>query len=287
MKNIRKIAKILSSKPTLEGAGVRLKRAFGYNEAPQLDPFLLFDHFGSDNPDDYVAGFPWHPHRGIETVTYMLNGVVEHGDSIGNKGVIKAGDVQWMTAGSGIVHQEMPQRNDESLNGFQLWVNLPAEKKMTDPRYKEINRTQIPEVEVGGDVAAKVISGEVAGVKGPVGDIIVDTVYLDIAAGPGAEFEYELPEHYKAFAYIVEGSGYFDPERSNPIRRECLVIYQNGGAVRIAAASERLRFLFVAGEPLDEPIAWRGPIVMNTEEELKLAFEEYRTGRFIKSSRGA
>jgi redox-sensitive bicupin YhaK (pirin superfamily) len=282
MEYYRKIIKILSSKPTIEGAGVRLKRAFGYPEAPQLDPFLLLDHFGSDNPDDYIAGFPWHPHRGIETVTYMLSGNVEHGDSIGNSGVIGAGDVQWMTAGSGIVHQEMPQKGDGPLMGFQLWVNLPAAKKMTDPRYKEITSTRIPEVELGGDVVVKVISGEVADVKGPVTDIIVNTIYLDVTVGAEAVFDYRLEEEYKAFAYVIEGSGYFDPERSQLIPREHLVIYQKGGAVQIAAGSEPLRVLFIAGEPIGEPIAWRGPIVMNTDDELKLAFEEYRRGTFIK-----
>jgi redox-sensitive bicupin YhaK (pirin superfamily) len=283
MKSIRKIAKVLSSKPTIEGAGVRLRRVFGYNEAPQLDPFLLFDHFGSNNPDDYIAGFPWHPHRGIETVTYMLNGMVEHGDSIGNKGVIKAGDVQWMTAGNGIVHQEMPQRGDGSLMGFQLWVNLPAEKKMMNPRYKEILRNDIPAVDLGGGVAVKVISGEIGGVRGPMADLIVDTIYLDIAAEPGAEFEYDLPEEHKAFAYVFEGEGYFDGNRSSTIHQGQLVIYQNGGAVRISTADEPMRCLFIGGEPLGEPIAWRGPIVMNTDAELELAFKEYRNGTFIKS----
>jgi redox-sensitive bicupin YhaK (pirin superfamily) len=283
MKGIRKIAKVFSGKPTIEGAGVRLRRAFGYGEAPQLDPFLLFDHFGSDDPEDYIAGFPWHPHRGIETVTYMIDGVVEHGDSIGNKGVIKAGDVQWMTAGSGIIHQEMPQRGDGSLTGFQLWVNLPAEKKMMNPRYKEIVQADIPEVDIGGGVSAKVISGKAGGVKGPMADIIVDTMYFDIAAKPGSEFQYELPETYRAFAYVFEGEGYFDADRSSRIQQGQLVIYQNGEAVRIAAGGESLRFLFIAGEPLNEPIAWRGPIVMNTDEELELAFEEYRNGTFIKS----
>jgi redox-sensitive bicupin YhaK (pirin superfamily) len=283
MKNIRQIDSILSSKPIIEGAGVRLRRAFGYNEAPRLDPFLLFDHFGSDNPDDYIAGFPWHPHRGIETVTYMLSGMVEHGDSIGNKGVIKSGDVQWMTAGSGIVHQEMPQRSDESLMGFQLWVNLPAAKKMMNPRYKEILKSDVPAVDLGGDVTVRVISGEAGGAKGPMDDIIVDTIYLDVTAGPDAEFEHELPEEYKAFAYIFEGEGYFDPERAGTVRPGQVVVYQNGGPVRIAAAGKSLRFLLIAGEPLAEPIAWRGPIVMNTDEELELAFEEYRNGTFIKS----
>jgi redox-sensitive bicupin YhaK (pirin superfamily) len=285
MGDIRKIAQILSVKPTIEGAGVHLKRAFGYNEAPQLDPFLLLDHFGSENPDDYLAGFPWHPHRGIETVTYMLSGEVEHGDSIGNKGVIGAGDVQWMTAGSGIVHQEMPQRSGGLLMGFQLWVNLPAAKKMTEPRYMEIKKSQVPEVELRENVTARVTSGRAAGVQGPVTDLFVDTIYLDVTVGPGAEFEYEPAQAYKTFAYVIEGSGYFDPERSQSVTREHLVIYQKGRSVRIAAGSEILHFLFIAGEPIDEPIAWRGPIVMNTEEEIKSAFEEYRNGTFIKSRR--
>ncbi|MFH1756066.1 MAG: pirin family protein [Candidatus Latescibacterota bacterium] len=282
MSDTRQVAGILRGKATMEGAGVRLKRIFGYNEAPRLDPFLLFDHFGSDTPDDFIAGFPWHPHRGIETVTYMLHGSVEHGDSIGNKGVIGSGDVQWMTAGSGIIHQEMPQRGDGSLDGFQLWVNLPASKKMTDPRYKEVLAADIPEAEVGNHVKVKVISGSIGGVTGPVTDIIVDTIYLDVSMAPMTQFDYPLGKHYAACAYVIEGAGYFDSKRAESIEREHLVIFQDGGAVHIITKSEPMRFLFIAGEPIGEPIAWRGPIVMNTDEELKQAFEEYRNGTFIK-----
>jgi redox-sensitive bicupin YhaK (pirin superfamily) len=283
MKTIRKINKILQSKPTLEGAGVKLKRVFGYYEMPLLDPFLLLDNFGSNNPDDYIAGFPWHPHRGIETVTYMLAGEVEHGDSLGNKGVIYSGDVQWMTAGSGIVHQEMPQRFDGTMQGFQLWVNLPKSHKMKDPRYRDVRSETIPEFSPNPNVKVKIIAGLMNGTKGPVQDLIVDTEYFDISLKPKTEFQIDTKNDYKTFAFVFEGSGYFDPENKTLIEQDHLVALNDGDSVQINTKENPLRFLFVSGKPLNEPIAWRGPIVMNTDEELAVAFQEYRNGTFIKT----
>jgi len=277
----RKIERILKSKPTLEGAGVNLKRAFGYNEVPLLDPFLLLDDFHSDNPADYIAGFPWHPHRGIETVTYMLKGMVEHGDSLGNKGVILPGDVQWMTAGSGIIHQEMPKGFNGNMWGFQLWVNLPSTHKMMEPRYREVKNEQIPVVAINEDVKIRIICGDFENTKGPVRDIVVDPEYLDITMTPGSEFEHRIKRGYRAFSYVIEGTGYFaDNEKSTGI--ENLVIFKDGDTVKITSGDKNLRFLLVSGKPLGEPVAWYGPIVMNTQEELDLAFEEYRNGTFIK-----
>jgi redox-sensitive bicupin YhaK (pirin superfamily) len=278
----RKISRILKGKPTLEGAGVHLKRAFGYNEVPELDPFLLLDDFHSDNPADYIAGFPWHPHRGIETVTYMLEGMVEHGDSMGNKGVILPGDVQWMTAGSGIIHQEMPKGHNGHMWGFQLWVNLPSAHKMMEPRYREVKKEQIPEVEMDKNVKIRIISGEFEKIKGPVRDIVVDPEYLDITIAKGSGFEYNIRRGYKAFAYVIEGSGYFDTDKERSTGVEHLVIFKDGDKVKITSGEKGLRLLLVSGKPLGEPVAWAGPIVMNTQEELDLAFDEYRKGKFIK-----
>ncbi len=277
----RKIESILTSKPTIEGAGVNLKRAFGYNEVPLLDPFLLLDDFRSDNPKDYIAGFPWHPHRGIETVTYMLEGTVEHGDSMGNKGIIGAGDVQWMTAGSGIIHQEMPKGINGHMGGFQLWVNLPSAHKMMGPRYREIKQEQIPEVSTYKGIRIRVVSGEVEGIKGPVKDIVVDTEYLDIMMAPNTEFEHSIKKGYRAFAYVIEGSGYFGSGKRSSIGKEHLVIFKDGDTV-IITAYEDMRFLLISGKPIGEAVAWHGPIVMNSREELEIAFEEYRNGTFIK-----
>lgn len=282
MNAFRKINQILKSKPTLEGAGVRLRRVFGYYEKPLLDPFLLLDHFGSDDPDDYLAGFPWHPHRGIETVTYMLAGEVEHGDSLGNQGVIYSGDVQWMTAGSGIIHQEMPKRYDGEMRGFQLWVNLPKSHKMMGPRYRDVKSDTIPEFSPNPNVKIKIIAGQMNGTRGPVQDLVVDTEYFDVAMAPNTEFEINTKTDYKAFAFVFEGSGYFDAEKKNVIQADHLVAFDPGDRVRISTVDHPVRFLFVSGKPLNEPIAWRGPIVMNTEEELMVAFQEYRNGTFIK-----
>jgi len=283
MSTVRNISKILIAKPTFEGAGVKLKRVFGYHEKPLLDPFLLLDNFGSDNPDDYIAGFPWHPHRGIETVTYMLAGEVEHSDSLGNKGIIYSGDVQWMTAGNGIIHQEMPKRFEGGMRGFQLWVNLPASHKMMEPRYRDVKSETIPEFSPNRDVKIKIIAGQMNGVKGPVRDLVVDAEYFDIAVMPNSEFEVNVKSGYKAFAFVFEGSGYFDPEEKGLIRENHLVVFDNGDRIKINTKNESVRFLFITGKPLNESIAWRGPIVMNTDEELAIAFQEYRNGTFIKT----
>ncbi|VVB87950.1 Pirin [uncultured archaeon] len=279
---IRKIDSILKARPTIEGAGVHLKRAFGYNEVPLLDPFLLLDDFRSDDPKDYIAGFPWHPHRGIETVTYMLEGFVEHGDSMGNKGVIRPGELQWMTAGSGVIHQEMPKGANGRMGGFQLWVNLPSTHKMMGPRYREVTNEQIQEVLIDKGIKIRVISGEVNRKKGPVRDIVVDIEYLDVTMQPGKEFEHPVKRGYRTFAYVLEGSGYFDPEKTGPTGKEHLVIFKDGDNIKITSADNVLRFLLISGKPIGEPVAWYGPIVMNTDEELQIAFDEYRNGTFIK-----
>jgi len=297
----RKIKKVWKSKPTIEGAGVHLKRAFGYYQAPQLDPFLLLDDFHSDDPAHYLAGFPWHPHRGIETITYVLHGHVEHGDSMGNSGTIAPGDVQWMTAGSGIIHQEMPKGGrDRLLWGFQLWANLPAKWKMMDPRYREVKSPQIPEKKLASGATVRVICGAVDGITGPVKDIVTDPEYIDVSVPEGATFTHAVTPGHTVFAYIVSGKAYFDEER-NPFaheaigsnyfdfKRDCkfgpetLVLYEHeGGKVVINAEDSAVRFLLVSGRPIGEPVAWYGPIVMNTQEELQTAFEEFEKGTFIK-----
>ena len=300
MGSARRIRKVLKSKATFEGAGVNLKRAFGFHHVPQLDPFLLLDDFHSDNPDDYVRGFPWHPHRGIETITYVLNGEVEHGDSMGNKGVIRSGDVQWMTAGSGIIHQEMPKGQKNGLMwGFQLWANLPASNKMMDPRYREIKSTQIPETKLDGGTKVKVICGEVNRVKGPVRDIVTDPEYLDVTIPAQSEFLHSVRPGHTVFAYVIEGKGYFDQGRDSfaydveganyfDFKRDCLIgpesllMFGDGDQLMFATAEDGVRFLLVSGRPLGEPVAWYGPIVMNTQEELRIAFEEYQNETFIK-----
>jgi hypothetical protein len=283
MSKIREVRVTLKSRATMEGAGVRLKRAFGYAD-PSLDPFLLLDDFHSDNPNDYIAGFPWHPHRGIETITYMLHGQVEHGDSMDNSGVIGAGDVQWMTAGSGIIHQEMPKKNvnDPVLAGFQLWANLPASHKMMDPRYRDITKEQIPEVIVNDSVKVKIICGEVNGVRGPVQDIVTDPEYLDVSIEPNSEFKHSIDNTHNIFAYVIEGEGIFDPGKNTLVNAENLVIYRDGDEVVVKTKEKPVRFLLISGKPIGEPVAWRGPIVMNTEEELRIAFREYSQGTFIK-----
>jgi len=284
MEEIRKINVALKSRSTFEGAGVRLKRAFGYAD-PLLDPFLLLDDFHSDDPNDYIAGFPWHPHRGIETITYMLHGKIEHGDSLGNGGIIQAGDVQWMTAGSGIIHQEMPKKdkNDTLLWGFQLWANLPSSHKMMDPRYRDVKKNQIPETSLDNNtINVKVICGEINGIKGPVQDIVTDPEYLDISMHPNSKFTHPVKKGYNAFVYVIEGEGFFDEKREELVKNETLVIYRDGDVVKITTNNENLRFLLISGKPLREPVAWRGPIVMNTEEELRVAFEEYHNKTFIK-----
>jgi redox-sensitive bicupin YhaK (pirin superfamily) len=286
MSKERKIKLTLKSQPTIEGAGVRLKRAFGYDD-PSLDPFLLLDDFSSSNPNDYIPGFPWHPHRGIETITYILHGKVEHGDSLGNGGVIGAGDVQWMTAGSGIIHQEMPKQNenDPKLSGFQLWANLPSSHKMMEPRYRDIKMEDIPEINIGENIKVKIICGRINGITGPVKDIITDPEYLDIKVYQNSEFKHNIKRGHNAFAYIIEGEGYFDTNKEKLIGPETLVIYNDGDDIIINSVSKPLRFLLISGKPIREPVAWRGPIVMNTPEELRLAFEEYQNGTFIKHTK--
>lgn len=263
---------------------MRLKRAFGYQQVPELDPFLLLDDFHSDDEHDYVAGFPWHPHRGIETITYMLHGRVEHGDSIGNSGVILPNEVQWMTAGSGIIHQEMP-KGPGLLWGFQLWTNLPTSHKMMDPRYRDVKANMIPVVKPANGVDVKVICGEVAGVKGPVRDIVIDPQYLDVMLDPGAILSQRVQDEHNVFAYVVEGSGKFDETEQTAAGAGNVVLFGKGNEVKVQASDAGVRYLLVSGRPLKEPVAWHGPIVMNTQEELQIAFEEYEKGAFIKSKK--
>jgi redox-sensitive bicupin YhaK (pirin superfamily) len=279
MKTIRKIKKVWKSKPTIEGAGVHLQRVFGYNHVPQLDPFLLLDDFRSNNPAHYLKGFPWHPHRGIETITYVLQGDVEHGDSIGNSGVISSGDVQWMTAGSGIIHQEMPKGDKGG--------------------YRDVKSQQIPEVALKDGVKVKVICGTVNGVGGPARDIVTDPEYLDVTIPAEATFAHPVRRGYNVFAYVIQGEAYFDQNRDSyaheviginyfDLRRSCLcengtiVLYDEGDGVSVTAGGNGARFLLASGRPIGEPVAWYGPIVMNTQEELKTAFEEFQSGSFIK-----
>lgn len=277
----RKVEKVLERQPTIEGAGVNLKRVLGSDDNSTLDPFLLLDHFGSDHPEDYIRGFPWHPHRGIETVTYMWAGEVAHGDSMGNKGVIRSGDVQWMTAGSGIIHQEMPQKYDGLMQGFQLWVNLPAKKKMFDPKYRGITKEQIPSVQKDG-LNIKVIAGKVNGTQGPVRDLAIDIEYFDVELAEAKTFEHSTHKSNTVFAYVVNGSIEVD---AKPIVGHCAV-FSEGDSVKIDS-KKGARFLFASGEPLKEPVAWGGPIVMNTQEELEQAFVELDEGTFIKTAKRA
>ena len=272
--------KILERRLTLEGAGVRLKRVLGNDKDSTLDPFLLLDHFGSENPKDYMKGFPWHPHRGMETVTYMWTGEVEHSDRIGNRGIIKSGDVQWMTAGSGIIHQEMPKKYDGVMQGFQLWVDLPAKKKMIDPKYRGIEKTQIPAIKKDG-VEAKVIAGRVHGTVGPVRDLAVSTEYFDVELFPEKTFEHETVRNRTVFSYVVNGS--IEIHGKVVASGQCCVFGE--GDIAGIGSKEGARFLFMSGEPLREPVAWGGPIVMNTEEELDKAFEELETGTFVKTKK--
>lgn len=304
MGTTRRIAKVWKSEPTIEGAGVHLRRAFGFREVLELDPFLLLDDFHNSDPQKFLPGFPWHPHRGIETITYLLEGEVDHGDSLGNQGVIAPGDVQWMTAGSGIIHQEMPRPSPSGGNwGFQLWANLPRANKMMDPRYRGMERSEIPEAALDGGVKVKVICGKAGGVTGPAKDIVTDPEYFDVAVPAGASFHHSVKSGHTAFAYVHEGKAYFDPQRDPfayqeipplwlNVTRDCqfgpetLVLYERQGEeIVVNAAQQPVRFLFASGKPIGEPVAWYGPIVMNTQEELRLAFEEYRRGTFIKAGR--
>jgi len=268
---------ILQGRWTYDGAGVKLKRIFSRGHTGLTDPFLLLDHFGSDNPEDYVKGFPWHPHRGIETVTYMLGGKVEHGDSIGNAGTIGTGDIQWMTAGGGVIHQEMPQATKEKMHGLQLWVNLPAKSKMMEPRYRGILKSEVPVVKIpGGEV--RVIAGQYHGVTGPVRELVVDVRYVDVRLDKGRSLSHEAGRGYTSLCYLVEGTGEFDDAR---LEQTQLAVFTEHGGIAVKAV-EDIHYIFVTGRQLREPVAWGGPIVMNTQEELDAAFKELEAGTFIK-----
>jgi quercetin 2,3-dioxygenase len=298
--SIRPVKRLVQSKPTVEGAGVHLRRAFGFGNTADTDPFLLLDDFRNDVPADYLAGFPWHPHRGIETVTYVLGGTVEHADSMGNRGTIQAGDVQWMTAGRGIVHQEMPKGDAAGrMHGFQLWANLPAARKMTAPRYQEVKAVEIPEVGDDAGTTARVVCGTFWGKTGPVEGIAADPVYLDVTVPPGRRVTLPVETDRHAFAYVFAGGGTFcnasEPlavptegirwADTNPPRgadNRSLVLFDSGDEVVVQAGDDGIRFLLVSGRPLREPVAWYGPIVMNTQDELRRAFEELEEGTFLK-----
>jgi hypothetical protein len=300
--SIRPVKSITQSKPTIEGAGVKLRRAFGFGDTAAFDPFLLLDDFRNDRPDDYRAGFPWHPHRGIETITYVLAGTVEHQDSLGNKGALGAGDVQWMTAGSGILHQEMPEGDKHGrMHGFQLWANLPSSLKMTHPRYQDIKAAEIPEVIDDDGTRVRVVCGNLWGRRGPVEGVAADPRYLDIWVAPGRRKILPIEIERHAFAYIFEGSGSFrsasepfgvltekEIDGTEALIREqtgnrSLVLFDRGDEITVQAGEEGIRFLLVSGKPLQEPVAWYGPIVMNTQAELQQAARELRNGTFIKS----
>ncbi|HEV2166059.1 MAG TPA: pirin family protein [Thermoplasmata archaeon] len=303
--SIRMVTQRFRGRETMEGAGVRLRRMFGNSEVPLLDPFLLLDNFGSSDPADYLKGFPWHPHRGIETVTYMLNGQTAHEDSLGNKGVIDSGDVQWMSAGSGILHQEMPQRTEGALSGFQLWVNLPKDHKLEDPAYRGVESKDIPIVRGEDGRAVRVIAGEHEGVVGPVRHIPVDPLYLDVSLPAEAEFELPVRKGHTAFAQAIEGSARFDPtggtgvgakarmpasdpddaDPSAPAGPGHTLVYGDGDRVQIRGGPDGVRFLLGAGRPLHEPVAWYGPIVMNSQAEIAEAISDLRRGTFVRSRR--
>jgi quercetin 2,3-dioxygenase len=279
MGRVRAISRVFEGVPTVEGAGVRLRRAFGHSQLPLFDPFLLLDDFGSDDPADYLPGFPWHPHRGIETITYMLAGRVAHGDSLGNAGTIGPGDVQWMTAGRGIVHQEMPLAGESPrLRGLQLWANLPAAHKMMPPRYRDVRRGEIPTVRTSAGARVAVVCGEVEGVHGPVRDVVIDPTCLDVALPAHKGFRMLIPRGHTVFAYVFAGEADFG---EGAIGEGHVVLLGDGDEVNIEASGPEGRFLLVAGMPLGEPVAWRGPIVMNTEAELRAAFDDYRRGTFV------
>ncbi len=298
--SIRPVKRLVKSRPTLEGAGVHLRRAFGFGNTTDFDPFLLLDDFRNDVPEEYLAGFPWHPHRGIETITYVLAGTVEHGDSMGNRGAIAAGDVQWMTAGRGIIHQEMPKGDPAGrMHGFQLWANLPASLKMTAPRYQEVKAAEIPQITDDDGTDVRVVCGTFWGTKGPVDGIAADPMYLDISVPPGKKKTLPIETARHAFAYVFAGSGKFaNASEPQPVRTDfvggteaattieadnrSLVLFDRGDEITVQAGAEGIRFLMVSGKPLEEPVAWHGPIVMNTQDELRQAFDELQSGTFLK-----
>jgi quercetin 2,3-dioxygenase len=301
---VRPVKRLLKSKPTIEGAGVHLRRAFGFGNTSDFDPFLLFDDFRGDVPADYLAGFPWHPHRGIETITYVLAGSVEHGDSLGHSGVIGAGDVQWMTAGSGIIHQEMPKGDAEGrMHGFQLWANLPSSLKMTKPRYQEYKAGEMPVVIEDDGTQVRLVSGSYGGKKGPVDDVAAEPVYLDVSVPAGKRKTLPVETTRHAFAYVFAGDGKFcnasaplavptesegwaDQKPPTSAENRMLVLFDRGDELTVEAGKEGVRFILVSGRPLGEPVAWYGPIVMNTQEELRQAFEELERGTFLKHGKG-
>ncbi len=301
--SIRPVKTVSQAAPTLEGAGVKLHRGFGFGATGEFDPFLLFDDFRNDRPADYLAGFPWHPHRGIETITYVLAGTVEHGDSLGNRGALKAGDVQWMTAGRGILHQEMPKGDPQGrMHGFQLWANLPSSLKMTAPRYQDVSGKDIPEVTDDDGTSVRIVCGTFWGKRGPVDGVAADPRYLDVFVPPGVRKRLAVETSRHAFAYVFEGSGTFRdasdprpvktdgvgddtgrlPASADAIGNRSLVLFDRGDEIVVQAGEQGIRFLLVSGTPIEEPVAWYGPIVMNTQAELRQAFHELREGTFIK-----
>ena len=302
--SIRPIKRVIDSKPTMEGAGVRLRRAFGFGDTEEYDPFLLLDDFRNENPDDYLKGFPWHPHRGIETITYVLAGSVEHGDSLGNRGAMGAGDVQWMTAGRGIMHQEMPKGDAKGrMHGFQLWANLPSRLKMTEPRYQDISSKDIAEITDDDGTHVRVICGEFWGKRGPVEGVAADPRYLDVTVPPGKKKRLAVDRGAHAFAYVFDGSGTFrDASAPRAVETEqvgeavvafprstddeahnrALILFDSGDEVVVQAGEKGIRFLLVSGKPIEEPVAWYGPIVMNTEQELRQALSDLRDGTFVR-----
>jgi quercetin 2,3-dioxygenase len=301
--SLRPVNRVIQSKPAIEGAGVHLRRAFGFGNTGEFDPFLLLDDFRNDVPEDYIAGFPWHPHRGIETITYVLAGTVDHGDSMGNRGTISAGDIQWMTAGSGIIHQEMPKGDRTGrMHGFQLWANLPAGLKMTAPRYQEVKSPDIPEATDDDGTHVRVVCGTFWGKRGPVDGIAADPIYLDISVPPGRKKTFPVETTRRAFAYVFAGSGKFC-NASGPLAvptegikwldtappaeadNRSLVLFDRGDELEVQAGQDGIRFLLVSGKPLQEPVAWYGPIVMNTQQELRQAFEDLERGTFLKQAR--
>ena len=299
--SIRPVKRIAQSTPTMEGAGVKLRRVFGFGDPSEFDPFLMMDDFRGDKPSDYMAGFPWHPHRGIETITYVLAGTVDHGDSLGNRGALGAGDVQWMTAGSGILHQEMPKGDALGrMHGFQLWANLPSSLKMTNPRYQDIPGLAIPEVVDDDGTSVKVICGDFWGKRGPVDGIAAEPRYLDVWVPPNKRKTLPVETHRQAFAYVFEGSGSFSGA-SEPfgvlhekevdgeelliraqVSNRHLVVFDSGDEVTVQAGEQGIRFLLVSGRPIKEPVAWHGPIVMNTQAEIRQAISDLRSGTFIR-----
>ena len=299
--SIRPVRQIVEAKPAIEGAGVKLRRAFGFGDTREFDPFLLLDDFRNERPEDYRAGFPWHPHRGIETITYVLAGSVDHGDSLGNRGTLGAGDVQWMTAGSGIMHQEMPQGDPNGrMHGFQLWANLPSRLKMTKPRYQDIPSGEIPDLVDDDGTRIRVVCGDYLGKRGPVDGVAADPRYFDISVPPGRRKTLRVETERHAFAYVFAGSGSFrdasEPrgvltekatEAGETLVRErsgnrSLILFDRGDEITVQAGDEGIRFLLVSGKPIEEPVAWYGPIVMNTQAELQQAVSELRSGTFIK-----